>query len=384
MDYRKVATRILFFSLGIAALSGILAMILPNSGEIIGRLIWTAIATAMSSAILLLAIQRYEIQTTRYFGAGLGLLVLLVYGCTLIATWVEVLAPFRGLDLEQRFGLTALLFAGCGSLIITGLLFVESKRLKLAGYVLSGTWAIPLIGWLLIIWIFRQPANERFLEHLVYPLQTLFPLLVLACIRRHFVYMAVAIAFALACCISSQIGLFVTNGSLEENLPLFNIILVTGCISAILGIANVVQFRKIEYSIWWLEWLTLLIVSFAISVLGISVWYGIQNFPEPELLLRLAVGTSILGSTAMIALLVGQSLRASVFSNFDGTGIEGTCPRCQTLLSIPRGKSNCPTCGLRMKLQIESPHCRVCGYDTTKNPTNAACSECGEPIALRP
>jgi hypothetical protein len=384
MDYRKVATRILFFSLGIAALSGILAMILPNSGEIIGRLIWTAIATAMSSAILLLAIQRYEMQTTRYFGAGLGLLVLLVYGCTLIATWVEVLAPFRGLDLEQRFGLTALLFAGCGSLIITGLLFVESKRLKLAGYVLSGTWAIPLIGWLLIIWIFRQPANERFLEHLVYPLQTLFPLLVLACIRRHFVYMAVAIAFALACCVSSQIGLFVTNGSLEENLPLFNIILATGCISAILGIANVVQFRKIEYSFWWLEWLTLLIVSFAISVLGISVWYGIQNLPEPELLLRLAVGTSILGSTAMIALLVGQSLRASVFSNFDGTGIEGTCPRCQTLLSIPRGKSNCPTCGLRMKLQIESPHCRVCGYDTTKNPTNAACSECGEPIALRP
>lgn len=383
MDYRKVATRILFYSLGIAALSGVLAMILPNSGEVIGRLIGTAIATAISSAILLLAIQRYEVQTTRIFGAGLGLLVLLVYGCTLVATWVWMLGPFRGLDLEQKFGLSALLFASCGSLILTGLLFVERKRLKLAGYVLSATWAIPLLGWLLIIWIFKQPANEQFLEHLVYPLQTLFPLLVLACIQRHIVYMVIAIAFALACCVSSQIALFVTNGHLEENLPLFSFILVTGCISAILGIASVIQFRKKENAILWLEWLALLIVSIAISVLGISVWYGIQKLPEPELLLRLAVGTSILGSTAIIALLIGQSLRSSVFSNFDGTGIDGTCPRCQTLLSIPRGKSHCPTCGLRMKLQIESPHCRACGYDTTKNPVRDACSECGEPIALR-
>ena len=288
MDYRKVATRILFYSLGIAALSGVLAMILPNSGEVIGRLIATAIATAISSAILLLAIQRFEVQTTRIFGAGLGLLVLLVYGCTLISTWIGMLIPIKGkFDLAEKFGLSALLFAGCGSLILTGLLFVERKRLKLAGYVLSATWAIPLLGWLLIIWIFKQPANEQLLGHLVYPLQILFPLLVLACIQRHIVYMVIAIAFALMCCVSSQIGLFVTNGYLEQNLPLFDFILVTGCISAILGIASVIQFRKTENAILWLEWLTLLIVSIAISVLGISIWYEIQSLPNQNCYLGL-------------------------------------------------------------------------------------------------
>jgi hypothetical protein len=386
MDYRKVAIRILFSSLGVAALSGVLAMILPNSGEVIGRLIGTAIATAVSAAILLLAIQRFEVQTTRVFGAGLGLLVLVVYGCTLITTWVGMLLPFqgvtRGLDLESRFGLTALLFAGCGSIILTGLLFIESKRLQLAGYVLASIWAISLIGWLLIIWIFTQASHEQFLEHLLYPLQTLFPLLVLACIRRHLTYMVLAIAFAVTCCVSSQIGLFLTNGRLDINLPLLNFILITGGISAILGIASVIQFRKAENAIRWLELLSLLMVSTGIMTLCISIWFGIRDLPTPELLLRLAVGTSILSSTAIIAVLIGQTLRSSVFSKYDGVGISGICPRCRSSLTIPRGKSQCPTCGLRMKLQIESPHCRVCGYDSTKTPSNDVCSECGEPIAI--
>jgi hypothetical protein len=383
MDYRKGATRVLYYSLGIAALAGVLAMILPNAGEVIGRLIGTAIATAVGSAILLLAIQRFEVQTTRIFGAALGLLTLIVYFCTLIAIWVNLLTPFLGRsNLEEKFALTAFLFAGCGSLIIAGLLFIHSKRLQVAGLVLSITWSSSLLGWLLIIWIITKPASEQFLENLLFPLQTLFPLIVLACIRRHIAYMVIALFFALACCITTQVSMFLTDGHPELNLQLFDAILITGGIASLLGIANIIQYRKSKYAFLWLERFTLIIVSIAITVLCMSIWFDSQHLPVPEVLVRVGVGTGILSSTAIIGLLVGQSLRSSRFAKFDGRGLEGICPRCQTELTIPRGKSHCPTCGLRMKLQIESPNCRKCGYDITKTPDNESCSECGEPIAL--
>ena len=382
MDYRKVTLRVLYSSLGIAALSGILAMILPNAGEVIGRLIGTAIATAIGSAMLLISIQRFEVRTTRKFGATLGILVLIIYLSTLIAIWVNLLTPLRGLNLEEKFALTALLFAGCGSLTVLGVLLMEMKRLKLAGYVLSIIWLIPLLGWLLDIWIITQPTHTSVVENVLFPIQTLFPLIVLACIQRHITYMIIAITCALLCCITSQVAMCMTAGHLEQNLPLLMVVLISGGISAILGIANVVQFRKPKNSILWLEWLTLFIVSIAVTVLCVSIWYDMQDIQLPEMVLRVAVGTGILSSTAIIGLLIGQLVRGSMFTNFDGDGIGGICPRCQSTILIPCGKSSCPTCGLRMKLGIESPCCRACGYDITQAPSGDACSECGEPIAI--
>lgn len=382
MDYRRVALRVLYSSLGIAALSGILAMILPNAGEVIGRLIGTAIATAIGSAMLLISIQRFEVHATRKFGAALGILVLLIYLCTLIAIWVNVVTPLRGFNLDEKFGVTALLFAGCGSLSVLGVLFIEVKRLKLAGYVLSILWLFPLFGWLSIIWIFTQPSQTSFAENVLFPIQTLFPLLVLACIRRHIAYMCIAITTALVCCVTSQVSMILTGGHIEQNRPLLMVVLISGGISAMLGIANVIQFRKPKNSILWLECLTLAIASIAITVLCVSIWYEMQQLQLPEMLVRVAVGTGILSSTAIIGLLIGQFVRGSMFTNFEGDGIGGICPRCQSTIIIPCGKSSCPTCGLRMRLRIESPCCRACGYDITKIPSGDACSECGEPIAI--
>ncbi len=381
MDYRKVALRVLYSSLGIAALSGILAMILPNAGEVIGRLIGTAIATAIGSAMLLISIQRFEVRTTRKFGAALGILVLIIYLSTLIAIWVNFVTPLRGLNLEEKFALTALLIAGCGSLSVLGVLLIEMKRLKLAGYVLSILWLLPLLGWLLIIWIFTQPSQTSVAENILFPIQTLFPLLVLACVKRHIAFMSIAITTALVCCVTSQVAMFLTTGHLEQNLPLLMVILISGGISAMFGIANVIQFRKPKNSILWFEWLTLFIVSIAVSVLCVSIWYDTQDIKLPEMVLRVAVGTGILSSTAIIALLIGQMVRGSMSANFDGDGIGGICPRCQSAIHVPCGKSSCPTCGLRMKLAVESPCCRACGYDITKSLSDDACSECGEPIA---
>ncbi len=378
----KVTTRVLYYSLGIAAIAGLLAMILPDAGEVIWRLVGTSIATAIASAILLVSIKRQENPRTRIFGIGVGCLALTVYFCALLSIWSNLLLP-NGSQLEEKFGLSALLFAGCGALVITGLFFTGNKRLQIAGYALSILWTIPLIGWLLTIWVFTRNTNAEFAAKLLLPIQTLFPLVVAACIRRHPYYMIVAIGFAITCCITTQIGMYTTDLHLERNIPLLNVILVCGGISAILGISNIIFYRKKEFSIAWLEYVTLLLIGVAVFVLCINIWYDMQHFELPELYLRLSVGSSILGSTSLIGLLVGQYVRASGFSSYDGKSIEGICPRCHTSLHIPSGKSFCEACGLQMKLQVESPCCRSCGYDVSKLDSLNSCPECGEQIILQ-
>ncbi len=382
MNYRKIALQVLFYSLGIAALAGILAMVLPNAGSVIGRLIGTAIATAISSALLLISIQRMEVQKTRLFGSGLGLLVLIIYLNTICAIWVQFILSSTSFQFEEKFGLTALLFAGCGTLILVGLLIVEIRNLRLAGYVLSSIWALALLTWILVVWIFQSNAQEEIAENFIFPLQTLFPLIVLASIRRHIAYMVVALAFAISCCVASQVAMFMTHGRIEHQKPLFVFILITGGISALLGVASVVQFRKKANAIVWAERLVLAFVAVTIVVLCMSIWFETYRIELPEILTRLAVGMSILSSTSIIGLLVWQMLLSSVFTQYDGAGLQGICPRCDTHLEIPKGKSFCPACGLRMKLQIESTACRGCGYDITKTPESDSCPECGEPILL--
>ena len=124
MNYRKIALNILFYSLGVAALSGVLAIILPHSGEVIGRLIGTAICTAFASMLLLLSINKLEVQKTRLFGASVGLFVCAIYLSTLGSIWIEFITSSLGsrVRVEEEFGLTALILAGCGSLISLGLL----------------------------------------------------------------------------------------------------------------------------------------------------------------------------------------------------------------------------------------------------------------------
>ena len=188
--------------------------------------------------------------------------------------------------------------------------------------------------------------------------------------------------FAIASCIFAQVAMFLTEGDIAKDDTLFILTLICGGIGAFFGIANIIQFRAKKYAIRWAELGTLVIVSIAISTFCFNIWFEMNRVHAPDFIIRLAIGTGILSSTAILGLLIGQMLRGSVFTLYDGSGLQGICPRCNSTLQIPRGKSHCATCGLRMKVQIESPNCRACGYDITKIPEIDSCSECGEPIVL--
>ncbi|MFT4593238.1 MAG: hypothetical protein ACI9JK_000947 [Phycisphaerales bacterium] len=383
MDYRKITIRVLLCSLGIAAVSGLLAIFLPGGTGFTGRLLGTAILTAVCSAFLLFSVQRSEVPNTKSFGISLGFTTLCVYFCTVIAIWAHYLTKsfFNTSNLEEKFAVSALLIAGCGILVSLGFLCTPHKKIRLSGAILSGVWLISLLLWLVVIWSGKSSVFAGFnAEYVAYPLQTLFPLLVLCAIRRNNLYMGIAIGFAVTCIVASQIALFTSNGSIEDNNSLFLFILSTGCLSAFLAVLNIIHFRPVSKSIRWAEIPTCILTSAAILLFAIAVYYNANNMQLPELLLRLGVGLGILSSTSILGLLIGQFLRSSVFTTYSGAGIQAVCPRCLSEFFVPSGKSHCCICNLRMKLYIESPNCSSCGYDISKQEDCVNCPECGKPI----
>ena len=105
MDYRKITVRVLLCSLGIAAVSGLLAIFLPGGTGITGRLLGTAILTAACSAFLLFSVQRSEVPNTKSFGISLGFTMLCVYFCVVIAIWAHYLTKsfFNTSNVEEKF-----------------------------------------------------------------------------------------------------------------------------------------------------------------------------------------------------------------------------------------------------------------------------------------
>jgi hypothetical protein len=54
-----------------------------------------------------------------------------------------------------------------------------------------------------------------------------------------------------------------------------------------------------------------------------------------------------------------------------------TCPRCNTLQTLPLAGASCPTCRLHIALTLTDPLCPTCAYPQRNLPPNTPCPECG-------
>ena len=197
-----------------------------------------------------------------------------MYFCAVIAIWAHYLTKsfFNTSNVEEKFAASALLIAGCGILVSLGFLCAPHKKIRLSGAILSGVWLICLLIWLVVVWSGNSTVLTSRAEYVAYPLQTLFPVLVLCAIRRDNLYMGVSIGFAVTCIVASQIALFTTSGSIEDNNSLFLFILSTGCLAAFLAVLNIIHFRPVSKSIRWAEIPTCILTSAAILLFAIAVY----------------------------------------------------------------------------------------------------------------
>lgn len=373
----------LLVSLGLAALSGLCILFLPTSSAIIGRLVGTAILTALASSFVLLALKALESPQYKVFGMSMGGLVCFIYVCAVSAIWLDAL---RFSNVSEKLAGTALLALGCGAVALVGTARFSNAKLSLAGKVLAGLWSVLLLCWLVELWFTGSIfSGKSTWEFILVPLQFYSIVFTLILIHPSWYYRIFSLAVAVLSCVCIQIGLILTNGHLEEMETLLIAILFSAWLSGVLAIWNVITYRPKEHTMVWSERGTAVLVGVALASFCGLVWYNIlfdsQRF-TPELLVRISTGFGILAPTALVALIIGRKIRTNAFLHSESNSLNSFCPRCTEPIVVPAGKSACQNCGLAMSLKIASAGCRACNYDLSGSIESGLCPECGEPIPL--
>lgn len=388
MQYRKAAIRVLVLSLCIAALAGVGVLVLPGASWVIAKLIGTAIATAVTSSLLLLSIKALDGNHYKTFGSVLGLLVCFIYLCTIGAIWSDSVAQLRTWDISEKLAVTSLLSAGTGLLILLGTICMANKKTYVAGITFSILWFLILCTWLINNWLFHfnsPPLNENFVYFMV-PLQNYSFVFAVLLLHKIKLYRYIGLLFAATSCGLVQYMLIFTDGNVGNLPTLLLIALVLAWASAEMAVWNIITFRKVSSALPKCERATAFIIGLAFASFCVLVWYA-ERFGSdqqvPELLLRVSTSFGILASTALLGLLIGRFFRANSFL-LERTGfLSAFCPRCNAELNLPQGKSKCPHCKLRFTLHMDSVACRNCSYDLSGSKESDSCPECNEPIAVQ-
>ena len=387
MDYRKIAIRVLVISLSIAALAGVLVLVLPSATLLIAKLIGTAVTTALAAALLLLAIKALESTPFRPLGGTLGILTCFVYLCAVGAMWSDSIAYLKNLDISSRLFITAIATAGCGILMLIGTACMAKKRTFIAGTTFFTIWLLVICAWLSTIWIFsfNTPYSQTFIYSIV-PIQNYSPIFAILLLHRNAYFKTIGLIFAITSCILVQATLIATGGEIAASPNLFIIALVTAWLSSTMAVWNLITLRRATFALPKCELATALLVALALALFCVLIWYaesiGSQT-KTPELLIRISTSFGILASTSLLGLLIGRNIRGNAFLRGCTRALHATCPRCNNHLLLHQGKSCCATCGLSFKLQMEASGCRSCQYDLSGLKDKNACPECGEPIAIK-
>jgi len=381
MDYRKIAIRVVYASIAIAVAAGVLTLFAPQSRDVIGRLIGTAITTGIAAALLLVAIKTIENPSTRPLGATLGALVCCFYISIVLAMWLDLLNQPVFRNMQENFGVSAAFIAACSPPILIGAACWTKPRVRIAGIVFFSIWIVFLLSWLSDTWVSGAMMNQN-TEYFAVPLAIFSPIALFTLIGRTSSVRQLGIFLTAVGCVLIQIISFTEGGNLDRAPILLEIALLFGWSSAVLGLWNLVTFRDEKYAIIWLERLAVVLCGVSVGSLCILIWLEIHRLPIDDLLGRIGASSGILASTSVLAIIVTQLLRATIFIKSGGTELSVICPRCLKNLFIQHGKSTCPFCNLQFRVQIESPGCRKCGYDISSSIESNCCPECGEQIVI--
>ena len=387
MDYRKIAIRVLTISLSIAALAGVLVLVLPSATLLIAKLIGTAVTTALAAALLLLAIKALEYTPFHPLGRTLGILTCFIYLCVVGALWSNSIVYLKNLDIPDRLAITAFFTGGSGILLLIGAACMTKKRMLVAGTTFFIIWLLVICAWLINVWFFSftQVFQQPFI-YIILPIQSYSPVFAILLLHRSLYFKTIGLIFAITSCILVQTTLITSGGEIATAPILFIIALITGWLSSVMAAWNIITFRSVTSSLPKCELATALLIGIALALFCCMVWYeettGLQ-YKTPELLLRMSASFGILASTSLLGLLIGRYIRANAFLRQSTGALHATCPRCSNPLLLEQGKSCCATCGLSFTLKMEASGCRSCQYDLSGLKDKSACPECGEPIAIK-
>ncbi len=372
---RQVMLRLMLGALAASGALAVLAVLIPHQFEP-ERMIGTAVATAVASALLFWAARLLDSDKNRPTGLFCLSIVIIQYILTLLYIW----NPLSLANDADDLGWSALLFPvafgpACG-------FFHMGRR---AGGLLSG-WAglifcaASYFFYLVAIWV-PQPAPYT-VDHLwLTGLVCLFLAFILAaCLagagvnRHHWRWAGVGAAL---------VAFVFALGDIwsEANLP-SNTLIIAATAAALFGYTNVMFLLPLKSNQLWVRWITVLTAWISGGLYDyIAIAAVRDDFP-----MRVSIAASVCAGcgTIAIGLLDAFNRRTiPVREILELKEITFVCPACQKKQTVRRHDSAvhvvCADCGLQIEMQLRLPRCPKCDYSLLMNKSDR-CPECGTPL----
>jgi len=392
MQLRRVLLRVMLVALGIAALAGILAVV-TASGDVVWRIVGTAITTAAAVAVMFPFSLLMDKQKWR--SGGLAGMAWTVGEYLLILTLIWAEHIFASSRIWEHIGLSLLWWTLCGLPLVIFLLFTGTDWLAVAARTGVGVGLMVLVLLEMGTWMrfsdWWSPADHSYgTAASLAGIGTL----VLACLvnvgrrdRRWWRWGGVLVGTAAF--VMAVIGIWCETSSDLGGVTVTALISV----AALVGLANMVFMVPLLGFQTLVRWGTL--AAGAACALGINLlafadtaWAGDVAESLREGAGRGAAGAGIVAGCGSLALLILARINRRVeFVPEEGSTIMRdlllVCPRCNRKQRMVLGGGVCAGCGLRIEVRIEEPRCVVCGYLLYKL-TSGRCPECGTAIGAAP
>jgi hypothetical protein len=373
MPLHRIILRLMLWSLGLAAIAGVGA-VLTGGDDTVARVLGTSLTTA-GAALLLYPLSRM-IDKAKWRAAGtfgMGLVVVeYIIVLSLIWEFGDLLPGSRS---EEELLLTMLNFAATGVAAIVMLRRLHNKDSRLACVVGLAVAAVVAIVWLAGTWIDSNYDDECGASGFIlggFGIVVVLSLVGAGTDRRHWRW--VGVACSAAATVMALVGVWMNY---DDPSDLFVILATLG---VLVGYANIVLRVPLKSGQHWLVMAT---IATAIGTGALLDLLIILLDGDSDPLFRLVAAGMILTACGSLALMVLARLNRGVeleAATTDITEITIVCPRCRKKQDLPIGPAACGACGLRITTRVEEPTCPGCGY-LLLHLTSDTCPECGRPIS---
>lgn len=382
MKLQVVLLRVMLWSLGVSAVTGVLAVLLQG-GELAWKVVGTGFITALACGLLLPASAMVDQEKSRA-GGLLGMAaVILEFLMAMMLIW-EAPRHLWGVSWEEEIALTMLFFGMATVAIIALLALLREPYGMIAGRV-GAILTIPTFVVLMIaIWTPHRAFGENWWETGA-SLALFGGLAVLNLInlgtgdRRHWRWCGVAAS--IGTCSMWLYHIWIGTGT---DLGYVIFCTLTG-LATVSAHANLLLVCTLKPGQNWVRGGTIaaaILTAVMIDLIIVERRFGSIGVGFDRLN-RVAAAAGIVTACGTLALCVLFRMNRKV--DFEPMSTERmemsvACPRCGKKQVIPLGDSVCTGCKLRISIRIEEPRCPQCDYLLYRLESDR-CPECGTVLA---
>lgn len=369
MDLRRVILRVLLVSLGLAAVCGVLAVLLASS-DALGRTSGTCLMTAAAAGLMLpltVLLDRPQLRASALTGM---VTITAIYILVLAVIWVE---RAFGWPWEDELLVTALMTAVVGAAASNLVRLLHAPRTRLAGFAGLALDAGAAFFFAVATW-FDPPHEDSWWLAGWSTFGVAAP--IVACLvppaegRRAWRWIGVAAALVVLGV--AQWHAWIEH--LDEDVATPPITLALA-----VAFAHLLMLVPLRAGQRWLRAGTIL------SAAGLAVMVNVLVLGDVRaadgILGRVTAAFAIASGCGALGIVVLMAVnrRSRGIEAVEDIAVELVCPRCRERQEIRAGDGACRACGLRIRLRVEEPCCAQCGY-RLYGLTAERCPECGTAV----